>query len=121
MKFNWVTLHVKNLENSLKFYQEIVGLPLARRFKAGPGSEIAFLGDGETQVELIGNSNDKLAGMSPDLSLGFAVESIDAMIALLKDKGVAVHSGPFQPGPNIRFIYVQDPDGLKIQFAENLQ
>jgi len=120
MKFNWVTLHVKNLESSLRFYQEIVGLPLVRRFPAGPGSEIAFLGNGETQVELIGSSNETLAGMSPDISLGFAVESVEAVIALLNEKGVSIHSGPFQPGTNIRFIYVQDPDGLKIQFAEEL-
>lgn len=120
MKFNWVTLHVKNLDQSLNFYQNIVGLPLARRFQAGPGNEIAFLGDGETQVELIANTRDSLAGMSPDLSLGFAVESLDSTIAMLQDNGIAIHSGPFQPGPNIRFIYVQDPDGLKVQFAESL-
>ena len=119
MKFNWVTCHVKNLEASLKFYQEIVGLPLARRFTTGPGSEIAFLGDGETQVELICSSRDTLAGMSPDISLGFAVDSIDRLLPVLQANGIAIHSGPFSPGPNLRFIYVQDPDGLKVQFAES--
>lgn len=41
------------MEESLEFYTEIVGLNLNKRFKAGPGTEIAFLGDGETKVELI--------------------------------------------------------------------
>ena len=46
MKFCWTTIRVNNLEKSLKFYQEIVGLMVDRRFKAGQDLEIAFLGDG---------------------------------------------------------------------------
>ena len=49
MKFCWSTLMVKNLEESLKFYKEIVGLNVSNRFNAGTGVEIAFLGDGETK------------------------------------------------------------------------
>ena len=36
MKFCWVTITVKNMEESLRFYQEIVGLTIDRRFQAGP-------------------------------------------------------------------------------------
>ena len=50
MKFCWSTLRVKNMDESLKFYEEVVGLILDKRFNAGPGMEIAFLGDGETKV-----------------------------------------------------------------------
>ena len=119
MKFNWVTIHVKDMAESLKFYQEIVGLPVARRMQTGPGGEIAFLGDGETQVELI-SSSEACSAMSPDISLGFAVPSVDEMMAVVQSKGIAIHAGPFQPGPNIRFFYVLDPNGLKIQFSEQL-
>lgn len=52
MKITWVTLSVKDMEESLRFYQEIVGLNIVNRFPAGPGVEIVFLGDGETKVEL---------------------------------------------------------------------
>jgi lactoylglutathione lyase len=38
----------------------------------------------------------------------------------LKQQGVPVHSGPFQPNPHVRFFYVLDPNGLKIQLAETL-
>ncbi|MEG3070260.1 MAG: VOC family protein [Candidatus Syntrophopropionicum ammoniitolerans] len=44
MKFCWCTISVNNLEQSIRFYQQIVGLSLNRRFVAGPGVEIAFLG-----------------------------------------------------------------------------
>ena len=53
MKFCWVTINVKDMEASLRFYQEIVGLTIDRRFQAGPGVEITFLGNDETKVELI--------------------------------------------------------------------
>ena len=41
MKFCWCTIMVKNMEESLKFYTEILGLDVDKRFQAGPGLEIA--------------------------------------------------------------------------------
>lgn len=119
MKFCWSTLIVKNLEDSLKFYQEIVGLKLEKRFAAGPETEIAFLGDGETKIELICNSEKDETNVGSDISWGFEVESVDKMMSLVKEKGYAVQSGPFQPNPHTKFFYVLDPNGLRIQFVEN--
>jgi len=120
MKFCWCTLMVKNMEESLKFYQETVGLTVDRRFKAGPGTEIVFLGDGETKVELICNDASKEVSMGHDISLGFEINSVDEMMASLKEKGITIHSGPFQPNPHVKFFYMTDPNGLKIQFVENI-
>jgi lactoylglutathione lyase len=119
MRFCWSTLMVKNMEESLKFYQEIVGLTIDRRFQAGPGMEIAFLGDGETKVELIHNTNLEEINLGKDISLGFQVNSIDEMMTFVKEKGVDIHSGPFQPNPNIKYFYILDPNGLKIQLVES--
>lgn len=119
MKFCWTTINVSNMEESLAFYQEIVGLPLMRRFPAGPGMEIAFLGDGETQVELIAAASNVAVKIGQDISLGFVVESLDEMMAFVQKKSIAVHSGPHQPNPQTRFFYVLDPNGLKIQFVEH--
>ena len=119
MKFCWSTLTVKNMEESLKFYQEIVGLTIDRRFQAGPGMEIAFLGSGETKVELIHDSNDTEINMGESISLGFQVNSVDEMIVFVKEKGLQIHSGPFQPNPYVKYFFVLDPNGLKIQFVES--
>lgn len=119
MKFCWSTISVKNLEESLKFYQEIVGLEVDRRFPAGPGIEIAFLGSGETKVELICNEAVKEISFGEHISLGFEVESVDEMIKFVQEKGIAIHSGPFEPNPHVKFFFVTDPNGLKIQFVEN--
>lgn len=120
MKFCWTTITVRNMEESLRFYQDILGLKLDRRFKGGPGVEIAFLGEGETKVELIYGGEDREFNMGHDICLGFEVESLDEMMEHVKKNEIAVHSGPFQPNPFIKFFYVLDPNGAKIQFVENL-
>lgn len=120
MKLLWCTLTVKNMEESLKFYREITGLTIDRRFKAGPGMEIAFLGDGETKLELVCNEGKQDIKIGQDISLGFEVESVDKMIEQLKEKGIVISGGPFQPNPHIRFFYLLDPNGWKIQLVENI-
>ncbi len=120
MRFCWITLHVNDLKESLEFYQEIVGLELDRRFEAGGGREIAFLGDGETKVELVADRDTGLVNTGEDISLGFEVNSVSKMMDFVKDKGIIIHSGPFEPNPEIKFFFIQDPNGLKIQFVQNL-
>jgi lactoylglutathione lyase len=119
MKFCWSTLTVKNMDESLRFYEEIVGLKVQQRFPAGPGTEIAFLGDGETKIELIWNAEKKDVHIGEDISWGFEVDSAEECIALIREKGIPIHSGPFQPNPHTKFFFVQDPNGMKIQFVEH--
>ena len=120
MKFCWTTIMVNDLDESLKFYQEIIGLPINKRFQGGKDTEIAFLGDGETKLELIFNKTNKKVNIGPDISIGFEVKSVDKMISDLKEKGIDIHSGPFQPNPDIKFFYLLDPNGLKVQLVENI-
>ncbi len=119
MKFLWTTIIVKDLEQSLRFYKEVVGLKENRRFNSGPGVEIVFLGDGDTEVELMTSRQEKELAYGQDISLGFEVESLEEFMAFLKDKEIAILAGPFSPNPAVKFIYVLDPNGLKIQFVEN--
>ena len=121
MKFLWTTLHVKDLEESLKFYTEAIGLKLNRRFGSPTGMELAFLGDGETELELIYDANGTDVTIGSDISIGFEVASVDEKIKELAQLGISVHSGPIQPNPMIRFFYVMDPNGLKVQLAERFE
>ena len=118
MKFCWSTLTVKNLEESLDFYQSIVGLKIDKRFSVGQGTQIAFLGEGETKIELICNQENKDIHVGKDISWGFEVDSADEFMEFIKQKGITIQ-GPFQPNPHTKFFYVTDPNGLKIQFVEN--
>lgn len=122
MKFCWVTINVADMDKSLEFYTKAVGLPIARQMQNGPDRRLSFLGDpASTQVELIYDPGRKEKSFGPDISIGFEVQSVDAKIEELKSLGVAIASGPHQPIPSIKFFYVSDPDGLKVQFVENIR
>lgn len=117
MKFCWTTLHVTDMEKSLRFYQVITGLPLNRRFAPGPGRDIAFLGEGTTKLELISDDNRQIP--SKNISIGFMVpKSLEATMAVLKSHGYDQFSEVHAPNPHMRFFYVSDPDGFQVQFVE---
>jgi lactoylglutathione lyase len=120
MNFCWVTINVANMEKSLNFYRDVVGLSVDRSMKPSANMEIAFLGKGETKVELIFDAKSDKRNYGDDISLGFEVESVDKTMESLKKRNIKIHSGPHQPNPMIKFFYVLDPDGLKVQFVENI-
>ncbi|TCL62601.1 lactoylglutathione lyase [Hydrogenispora ethanolica] len=120
MKFCWSTLRVKDLEESIKFYTDIVGLEVVNKFSAGPGVEIAFLDSGETKIELICDGENRDSNVGNDISWGFEVGSLDKALALVKEKGIPVDSGPLQPNPHVKFFFIKDPNGMKIQLVENM-
>jgi lactoylglutathione lyase len=121
MKFCWITINVKNFEKSLEFYTKVVGLSVDRMMNPSPKMKIVFLGSGETKVELIYDEVNSSRDYGKDVSIGFEVDSIDAFIGVLKEKGIKLESGPHQPNPMIKFIYVLDPNGFRVQFIENIK
>jgi lactoylglutathione lyase len=117
MQFIHVTISVRDLDESVDFYARVVGLAETRRFESGK-SRIAFLGSGATQVELVQNSDGKEPSFGSDFSLGFAADSLDE----LRQRLVAEGHDPgetISPNPDVRFFFVNDPNGVRIQFVEN--
>lgn len=117
MKMCHVTITVQNLDDSVRFYQDVVGLPLQNRFTAGVGIEIAFLGDGETKIELLWEQNHKEVFVGSDISIGFGVENAQAKREQLLAKNIEA-STIVQPSPETKFFFITDPNGVKIQFIE---
>ena len=120
MKFLWTTIHVKNLDESIAFYSNLVGLKVMRRFPAGPGMELAFMGNGvkdETLVELLADRNNSAVDYGEFISIGFAVDSVDVMLDTVKNKNIPVHIGPVET-PAMRYFCIKDPNGLNVQFFQ---
>ena len=120
MKYLWTTIHVKDMKKSLEFYQKVVGLPLNKSFSGGPDMEFSFLGHGQTQIELICDKNVKEVQIGKDISLGFEVESVDKMMDFVKQRGIDIVAGPISPNEHVTFFFVEDPNGVRIQFVENM-
>lgn len=94
MNFCWITLNVCNLEESLKFYHEIIGLNIATKFSVGEDTEIVMLGEKNgTKVELIYNKNQIDLVQTKGLSIGFEVDSLDEAIKLFKDNNISIKKG----------------------------
>ncbi|NLN46505.1 MAG: VOC family protein [Clostridiaceae bacterium] len=114
MHFKHLTLRVKNLEQSIRFYETITELTVSRRFEAGP-AELAFLthGDGETQIELI-HIPEGQTFEGKGMFLCFATDRLDEMHRLAQKR--ELNPSPIQdPGDGTRYFYVYDPDGVSVQ------
>ena len=117
-KFCWCTLLVSDMERSIKFYTEVAGLRVDRRFPAGPGKEVCFLGDGETKVELIRDAACPGSPAADSVTLGFEAGPLEAKLAFLKGRGIEPLGPVIQPNPGVRFFFIKDPDGFRVQFVE---
>ena len=117
MRLNLTTIHVSDLDASLRFYHDTLGLPIVRQFQGG-GGPIAMLGEeGQPQLELVGFGKPAEA-VGRGLSIGFVVDDLDKPMAELAGK-VPAFKGPVSPNPHVRFAFTADPDGYTVQLLEN--
>lgn len=125
MRMLHTMLRVGNLDKSLAFYQDVLGMKLLRKKDYPDGKfTLAFVGYGEesdtTVLELTHNWDTE----SYDLGNAFghiAIEVDDAYDACekVKQKGgkVTREAGPMKHGTTV-IAFVEDPDGYKIEFIQ---
>lgn len=120
MKLNFITIMVRDMEKTIAFYGEMVGLKEVRRFNPGLG-EIVFMAndEGETMLEFIQFDNtEKVAakGMVMSFSAGDNLEQLEK----LREKAVQLGYNPTEiisQGPKPAYFTVLDPDGLVVEFS----
>jgi len=125
MRMLHTMLRVGNLERSLHFYQDVLGMRLLRR-KDYPGGRftLAFVGYGDerdhTVIELTHNWDTGRY----DLGTGFGhvalgVEDIYGTCDVLRAKGTKIvrEPGPMQHGGS-EIAFIEDPDGYRIELIE---
>lgn len=115
MKIKYSTLIVEDMDESIKFYTEVMGFEVDSKYDLGPAGEITLLkGEGETMVELIKNPDD-----NPGLfSIGMDVEDLNTTINQLKSKGAKVTMEPVQI--TVGFLtFIEDPNGVRIALIQH--
>lgn len=114
MHMKHVTLRVKNLEQSIEFYEMITELTVHRRFNSDL-AELAFMtnGEGETEIELLQLPQGQTFE-GKGLFICFETDKLDEMHQLAQHRGL--NPSPIQnPGDETCYFYVYDPDGVSIQ------
>ena len=116
MKLAHITFTVEDLEKSVNFYTDALGLELNREIDDGNGNKLIFLGkDDETLLELI--QGEKKSD-NKDASIGFYVDSIEDKLENI-NKIVKVNPTELiKPNPFLSFLFIEDPDGYRVQLLE---
>ncbi len=125
MRLLHTMLRVGNLEKSLQFYCDVLGMKLLRQ-KDYPGGEftLAFVGYGDeadhTVLELThnwGTESYDLGNAYGHIAIG--VEDIYATCDAIQGKGgkVTRAPGPMKHGSTV-IAFVEDPDGYKVELIQ---
>lgn len=117
MKMAHVTIFSACMEDSVKFYQDIVGLTIVRDMRDNPMHPIVFLANaaGETCVEIVEEPAKAYQGAG--ISMGFITEDAQTKRAELEAAGYQP-TPMISPGPGTKFFFVNDPNGVSVQFVE---
>lgn len=118
MKFSAVSISTRDIDQSVAFYQNVLGLELFAMSSPFPGQKIAVLKDVEgNSIELIQNENTKpFAGEG--IKISFVVEQIGRAEELMKENSVPVVASPKTLRNGMKTMIVQDPNGLELTLIE---
>ncbi len=125
MRILHTMIRVGNLERSLAFYTEALGMNLLRK-KDYPGGRftLAFVGYGDEESTAVVELTHNWDTSSYDIGDGFGhlaigVEDIAGACERVRQLGgrVTREPGPMKHGTTV-IAFVEDPDGYKIEFIE---
>jgi len=119
MKYLHTMVRVTDIDTSLKFYCEALGLTLLSRRDYPQGRfTLVFLaaaGDEEAQVELTHNWDPQSYGGGRNFGhLAYAVEDIYKSCARLSEHGVTI----LRPPRDGHMAFVRSPDGISIELLQ---
>lgn len=125
MRILHTMIRVGDLDRSLKFYSDILGMQLLRKKDYPDGRfTLAFMGYGPESEQAVIELTHNWDTSRYDLGTGFghvAVEVDDAYAACaeIKRRGgkVVREAGPMKHGSSV-IAFVEDPDGYKIELIQ---
>jgi lactoylglutathione lyase len=121
-RLGYVILFVADLERSVAFYRDVVGLP----FRLQGDGYVEFATQGAKFGLYDRNRLGELTGQGPEPpdrpggEVVLLVEDVDAEAARLRAAGAAILSGPVDRAWGHRTVHVLDPDGFVVELAEEI-
>lgn len=119
MRYLHTMVRVNNLEDSLRFYCDLLGLEELKRHEVESGRfTLVFLappGQSEAQIELTHNWDPEEFGEGRNFGhLAYAVDDIYAACKKFMDAGVTIN----RPPRDGRMAFVRSPDNISIELLQ---
>jgi lactoylglutathione lyase len=119
MKYLHTMVRVTDLDESLDFYCNKLGLEELRRKENEQGRfTLVFLaapGDGQAQIELTWNWDPEVYGESRNFGhLAYAVDDIYTLCQRLRDGGVTIN----RPPRDGHMAFVRSPDNISVELLQ---
>lgn len=122
---DYVILITEDLDRAVKFYRDVLGLPLRHRSGAyaqfATGATRFGLYTREAMAETLAMSLTKPPGEAPGFEIGFKVPDVDRAFSELTALGASPAAPPTTRAWGQRTAYVRDPDGHLIELAQDLR
>jgi lactoylglutathione lyase len=112
---------VDDLERTVKFYREVLGLEEVRRHKSPRGSELVFMKTPKSEelIELCCFPGSGPVQVQPDLThLAFEVDSLEQFGHHLAKLGLRYSDGPHMKLDGGGIAFVDAPEGYEIELIQ---
>ncbi len=112
---------VNDLERTVKFYRDVLGLAEVKRHKSPRGSELVFMQatGSEELIELCHFPGSEPVKCQPDLThLAFEVDSLAEFEKHLAAHGLKYSDGPTTSSSGSTFAFVDAPEGYEIELIQ---
>ena len=112
---------VNDLERTIKFYRDVLGLEEIKRHKSPRGSELVFLKatESDEQIEICSFPASGPVQVQPDLThLAFEVDSLEEFAKHLAKLGLKYSDGPTTSSTCTVFAFVDAPEGYEIELIQ---
>ena len=114
MKVKYATIIVKDMNESVKFYTEVMGFEIDSQYNPRPEVMITLMkSKGDAMIELIKNTENEI-GL---YSVGLDVENINTTVKKLKSKGAKITMEPV-PITVGTLAFLEDPNGARIALIQ---
>ncbi len=114
-------MRVDDIDRTIAFYRDVLGLEVVERHESPRGSKLAFLqaAGSEELIELCSFPSSGPVEVQPDLvHLAFEVDDLDATIADLLRKGIPITDGPTTSSSGTRFAFIDAPERYEVELIE---
>ena len=112
---------VDDLEKTIRFYKEVLGLTEVQRHKSPRGSELVFLKAPESEelIEICCFPSSGPVQVQPDLThLAFEVEDLGEFAKHLERHGLRYSDGPTLRSDGSGFAFIDAPEGYEIELMQ---